>query len=442
MRSSGEGREGAFELKLDWRVLLIVIATVAAVALGAGFSRAFLGDDGAEAPEPTSSAAAPFGTPVASMPATPTASPEPPVILQAPLSVKVGQLIMAGFNGTTAGRAADLISRYHLGNVVLAGGNIGTPDDVLALTSGLQERAAAENGEGMLIAIDQEGGIVRRLGEPFTQFPPAREIGCVGSAEFSRQAGQIAGSEMMAVGINVNLAPVADVVDNPENTVIGDRAFGTTPEDVIQAIVPYVAGLRSTGAAATAKHFPGHGSTTGDSHDGPVTIDKTRDELERTQLAPFRALAQTADIFMMANVDFPAIDPSGVPAGLSAPMIRLLRDDFGFDGVIATDSLVMGAIQERWTTGQAAVMALNAGADLLLVSKGDAVAPMHDSVIAAVEDGSLSEARIDEALSRVIALKHRLLAGERPPLTEVGSAEHRALVEYLQLAAERTDCVR
>ncbi len=425
-------------------MLLIVIAVAAAAGLGAGFSRAFLDDDGAEAPETKSSStpAPPLGTPMASVPATPTASPEPPAILKAPLTVKVGQLIMAGFEGTTATGAADLISRYHLGNVVLAGANIGSPDDVLALTGQLQERAMAENGEGMLIAIDQEGGIVRRLGAPFTQFPPARQIGCIDSAEFARQAGQIAGSEMMAVGINVNLAPVADVVDNPENTVIGDRAFGTTPEDAIQAIVPYVAGLRSTGAAATAKHFPGHGSTAGDSHDGPVTIEKTRDELERTQLAPFRALVQTADIFMMANVDFPAIDPSGVPAGLSAPMIRLLREDVGFDGVIATDSLVMGAIQERWTTGQAAVLALNAGADLLLVSKGGAVASMHDAVIAAVEDGSLGETRIDDALGRVMALKHRLLVQTRPPLTVVGSAEHRAFVEYLQLAAERTDCVR
>ena len=112
------------------------------------------------------------------------------------------------------------------------------------MTAGLQERALAASGEGMLIAIDQEGGIVRRPGAPFTQFPPAREIGGIGcEAEFARQEGQIAGDEMMAAGINMNLAPVADVVDNPDNAVIGDRAFGTTPEDVTKAIVPYVAGL-------------------------------------------------------------------------------------------------------------------------------------------------------------------------------------------------------
>ena len=145
---------------------------------------------------------------------------------------------------------------------------------------------------------------------------------------------------------------------------------------------------------------------------------------------------------MMANVDFPGIDASGVPAGLSAPIVRLLREDLGFRGVIATDSLAMGAIQQRWLTGEAAVMALNAGVDLLVVDKGGEVPSIAAAVLAALQDGTLSEARINDALTRAIALKHRVLAQAQPPLTDVGLAEHEAFVGYLRLAAERTDCVR
>ncbi len=363
-----------------------------------------------------------------------------PLVLQMPLSVKVGQLIMAGFPGTTSDAVAGLISRYHLGNIVLVGNNIGSPDDVLALTNDLQKLAQEENAEGLLIALDQEGGRVKRLPSPWVQFPPAREIGCIGVQEFARQTGQVAGEEMLAVGINVDLAPVADVVDNPANQVIGDRAFGTTSDAVGNVLPSYVSGLTESGIASTAKHFPGHGSTEGDSHDGPVLVEKSREQLESTQLAPFRSIAKTADLFMMANVDVPALDNSGVPAGLSSAMVSLLRDDVGFHGVVMTDSLSMGAIQERWSTGDAAVMALNAGVDLLLTSSGDDVGPIHGAIIAALREGRLSEARVDDALSRIIALKRRLLEERLPPIGEVGSPGHRAFVRYLQQAAERRGC--
>lgn len=151
---------------------------------------------------------------------------------------------------------------------------------------------------------------------PWIQFPPAREIGCIGVPEFARQAGQIAGDELLAVGINVNLAPVADVIDNPLNEVLGDRGFGTTPDAVTNMLPAYVGGLAASGVASTANHFPGHGSPTADSHDGPVVLNKSREQLESTQLGPFRSIANTADIFMMANIDVPALDSSGVAASV------------------------------------------------------------------------------------------------------------------------------
>ena len=259
--------------------------------------------------------------------------------------------------------------------------------------------------------------------------------------EFARQAGQVAGDELLAVGINVNLAPVADVVDNSANQVIGDRAFGTTPDAVTNMLPPYVSGLASSGVASTAKHFPGHGSTSEDSHDGSVVLEKSREQLENTQLAPFRAIAKTADLFMMANVDVPALDNSGVPAGLSPAIVRFLRDDVGFRGVVMTDSLGMGAIQERWSAGEAAVIALKAGVDIVLTSSGDDVGPIHDAIMTALRDGGLSESRVNDALSRIIALKRRLIQEQLPPIAEVGSPEHRAFIEYLQQAAARRGCI-
>jgi beta-N-acetylhexosaminidase len=410
---------------------VLVVVAAAMFALGVGLSRAFFATSADEV--------APME--VQQSPPTPSASPVPtPLILQMPLSVKVGQLIMAGFAGTTSEGVAELIARYHLGNVVLVGANIGSPADVLALTTELQHQASDENGEGLLIAIDQEGGRVKRLPPPWVQFPPAREIGCIGAQEFARRAGEVVGDELLAVGINVDLAPVADVVDNPANTVIGDRAFGTTPDAVTAMLPAYVGGLAASGVASTAKHFPGHGSTTGDSHDGPVVLEKSREQLETTQLAPFRSIAKMADLFMMANVDVPALDDSGVPAGLSSATVRFLRDAVGFHGVVITDSLAMGAIQERWSTGQAAVMALAAGVDIVLTSSGADVGLIHDEIMSALRDGRLSESRVDEALGRVIALKRRLIKEELPPIAEVGSSEHQAFVGYLQLAAERAGC--
>lgn len=361
------------------------------------------------------------------------------------LEVKVGQLIMAGFTGQTVGpQLNNLIETYHLGNVVLLRGNTGPPADVLALTTSLQERARAANGVGMLIAADQEGGRVIRLPPPFVQFPAAREIGCIGEPRLTRLAAKVTGAEMRAVGINVDLAPVADVVDNPANQVIGDRSFGTTPDEVVKMVPAYVAGLHDSHVAATLKHFAGHGSTSRDSHVSVVTVRKTLDELEQTELPPFRAGVRGgtdgANLVMMANVGYTALDPSGFPASLSKRIVDFLRSDIGFNGVIVTDDLQMGAIQQRWTTAQAGVMALQAGVDLLLVSSPKDVPPLEKAIVEAVHDGTLTEARINESLQRIQALKQRLASQVTPPLSDVGSEYDRGVKHLIDLAASKEGC--
>jgi len=369
------------------------------------------------------------------------------------LEVKVGQLIMAGFRGQAVGPEIDeLIKTYHLGNVWLTGRNIGRPEDVLALTKSLQEQALAANGTGMLISVDQEGGRVRRLSPPFVQFPAAQEIGCIGSADLAKVAAQVTGDEMRAVGINVNLAPVADVVGEPANQVIGDRSFGTSAKEVAKIVAAYVDGLHESHVAATLKHFAGHGSTSVDTHDSGATVGKTFDELEQTELPPFRAgiheAAEPADLVMMAHVGYTALDPSGLPASLSKLTVEFLRRDVrlggvGFGGIVVTDDLSgMGAIQNEWTAAEAGVMALQAGVDLLLLSSPEDVAPLEAAIVTAVHDGALSQARIDESLQRIQALKLRLASHTPSPLTDVGNVDHRNVVAFIAESALKSGCIR
>jgi beta-N-acetylhexosaminidase len=253
-------------------------------------------------------------------------------------------------------------------------------------------------------------------------------------------AAQITGEEMRAVGINVDLAPVADVVDNPANRVIGDRSFGTTADEVVNMVPAYVAGLQESHVAATLKHFAGHGSTDGDSHVSVVTVNKTFDQLDQTELPPFRAGAKTADLVMMAHVGYTALDPSGLPASLSKPIVEFLRRDIGFKGVVITDDLEMGAIQQLWGTGEAGVRALQAGVDLLLVGSADDVPPLQAAIIKAVRNGTVSESRIDESLQRLLALKQRLLSAPATPLTQVGTEFHHNFIAFVGRTAAEEGC--
>ena len=434
---------------MEYRRRTLRTGGVGAVVFALTFLLLFAcGDDGSSspsAPADTDTPSAAASTTVASAAGTETPAASPAAIATAiasmPLEVKAGQLLMPGFDGTIVDEEVGaLVDDYHVGNVVLLGRNAGAPDQLRALTRDLQQRARAANGEGMLIAIDQEGGDVTRLDPPFVQFPPARTIGCIGSARLAREAARIAGTEMRAAGLNMNLAPIADVADNPANTVIGDRAFGTTPDAVIEVLPSYVLGLRDADVASTVKHFPGHGSTDGDSHLGEVTLAKSRDELERTELPPFRAVAGMADVMMTSHVVYPALDGSGRPAALSKPIIDLLRNEMTFGGVIITDDLEMRAIQDRWSVADAAVEALNAGVDVLLFTSATYVGDVHATIVSAVQDGTIAESRLDESLARVLALKRRLLAVPDPPLSEIGSTAHQQFIDELDVEAAASGC--
>lgn len=415
-------------------VAAVLLVAVGCAALGFSIAEATRGSGGGQE---TPTAIPTTATATSTATATATATP---LTMEAPLDVKVGQLIMSGFNGTTADAASAVISQDHIGNVVLVGANAVSPDQILAMTQRLQAQSVLENGQPTLIAIDQEGGRVVRLQAPFVTFPAAGVIGCIGEAEFARGSARVMGEEMLAVGINTNLAPVADVTDNPSNTVIGDRAFGLTPDVVSPMVAASIEGLHEAGVLATVKHFPGHGSTSGDSHDGRVVVTKSMAELEQTELPPFRANVADADLVMMASVDYTALDPAGVPAGLSAPSIAFLREDLDYEGVVITDALGMGAVSNRWGAGEAAVMAIAAGADMVLFTSPSSASEAHNALLSAVLSGRIPAGRVDEAIARILALKRRLSTAPAGSFAAIGSAEHQGMADLISRARTARGC--
>jgi beta-N-acetylhexosaminidase len=417
----------------------------ALVLLAAVFGAACGGDDEPEVTptveaSPTSTVTATAtAEPTVTSTSTPSATPEGDDLASMPLEVKVGQLLFTGVPGTAVGPEAQrLIAELHLGNVVVMGANAGTPAQVAALTADLQQLALESNGVGAIIATDQEGGLVQRLVEGFTSLPEAAVIGsgAAGNADLARQYGAMVGAELRAAGVNMDLAPVLDVNDNPANPVIGRRAFGTTPAAVIDVTLPFIEGLHDELVAAVGKHFPGHGNTETDSHFTLPVVHKSLEELEATELAPFRAAIEAGiDAIMVAHVAYPSLDPSGLPASISSTIVTgLLRQQLGFDGVVVTDDMGMAGVAALMPSEQAVVESVKAGVDLVIcVSLPCDAETAQSALIAAVESGDLPLSRVDDAVRRVLALKQQLEV-ERTDvgnLEAVGSAEHQTVVDEI-----------
>jgi len=327
------------------------------------------------------------------------------------LEQKVGQMIMIAFEGTQASEMVrHMIAERHVGGVILFRGNMVSPAQVAALTRELQEIALlSPPGLPLFIATDHEGGIVQRIVEGVTPLPGNMALGATWSEEDVRASAAIAAGELLAMGINVNLAPVVDVNNNARNPVIGVRSFGSQPEQVARWGAITIQTLQERGVVATAKHFPGHGDTTVDSHIALPAIEHSLARLEAVELLPFRAAIQAGvDAIMTAHVTFPALDPQpGLPATLSPRVVtELLRQKLGFQGLIITDDLEMGAIVERYSVPAAAVMALKAGADILLFRYNhDYQAQAIDAILEAVRSGEIPAERIEQSVERILQVK-------------------------------------
>lgn len=330
---------------------------------------------------------------------------------------KVGQMFMCGFMDTRPNdNILKLITDYNIGGVIYFRRNIGTPEDVYECSAGLQRAAA----EPLLIAIDQEGGMVVRIEDGITLMPGNMALGATRDPEGVREAARISGSELRCLGINMNFAPCVDVNNNPANPVIGVRSYGESPELVGIMGAAAADGYQSAGVAATLKHFPGHGDTDTDSHLALPFIRHDRQRLEQIELAPFRHIIGTGvDAIMTAHVVFPAYEEREIPATLSESILTgLLRKDMGYEGVIVTDCLEMNAISQTVGVGAGAVMAVQAGADLILVSHHfELQVEAIEAVIAAVERGDILESRIDESILRLRQLKAKRETGKLESLS-------------------------
>lgn len=343
------------------------------------------------------------------------------------LEEKVGQLLWFGLPGTEiTPEGRELLESGAVGGFILFGRQGSDPAVLRRLTAGLQAAATARERAtpGLLIALDLEGGIVQRLEPPFTSWPGAMALGATGSEEYAEAVGRAMAAELLAIGVNMNLAPVADVNNNPANPVIGTRSFGEDPERVARLAAAQIRGLQSGGVSAVAKHFPGHGDTAEDSHLALPSVPHSRERLERVELVPFRAAVEAGvDAIMTAHVTFPAVAGEGRPATLSPEVITgLLKEEMGFRGVVITDAMdTMRAITDHYGLEQALVMALQAGADMLLVTESfGSQKTIHGALVRAVQEGQVPMSRIDDAVRRVLALKARRgllppLPGEEPP---------------------------
>ncbi|SKB90913.1 beta-N-acetylhexosaminidase [Arthrobacter sp. 31Cvi3.1E] len=386
------------------------------------------------------------GTAVAAVPTstvmTTAASASPDIdamIAGMTLDEKIGQMTWTHVYGSSAddtsmassnqerygvNTPAEVVEKYNLGGVLYFAwsGNTANPGQVAGLSNGLQKAAVGADGKGIPLAvtIDQEGGLVARIGPPATVLPGNMALGATGDEELARAQGGILGSEMRAMGINVDFAPVLDLNSNPDNPVIGIRSMSEDPALVSKLGVAQIDGLQAHNVGAAAKHFPGHGDTSVDSHYGLPTVTYDRATLNK-HLQPFKAAIDAGvDMVMTAHIIVEAIDPD-MPGTLSHKVLTgLLRDELGFKGLVTTDALDMAAMAAEWPQEEIAVKAIQAGSDILLNSPD--VEASFAGVRAAVGSGEISEARLDESVRRILEWKVKRGVFDQP-MTDPGAVD-------------------
>lgn len=342
------------------------------------------------------------------------------------LQEKIGRMLLVGFEGLEAPQyILDWLAEGRIGGIILFARNIETPEQTATLVRSLQ--AAAKHP--LLISIDQEGGIVARLRDGFTESPGAMALGASGSEELAERVSYVLGTELRALGINFNLAPVVDLGHDSSNPVISTRTLGSDAEQVARLAVAEVRGFQAAGVGACAKHFPGHGNTPTDSHVDLPVVSGSPDFLWKHDLVPFRAVvdAGIASV-MISHVKFEEIDPD-YPSTLSPAIITgLLRKEIGFDGLIVTDCMEMRAITLNYGAGESAVLAALAGVDAMFFSHTrENQEAAYNALVEAAESGRLSMEQIDAANARLDAFVARFPALDPGDLSVIRKPEHLAV---------------
>ncbi len=352
------------------------------------------------------------------------------------LQQKIGQLLMVHFDGEIPNEEAKTaIQELYVGSIIYYNwaNGLTSPEQVKKLSAGLQALATTP----LIIAVDQEGGVVARLIQGFTVFPGNKALGMTGNAELAERSSYAMGIELLSVGVNMNLAPVVDVNINPKNPVIGIRSFGDVPESVVTFGAKSLEGYHRAGVINCLKHFPGHGDISIDSHEDLPFLYKTIEELKRVELLPFASLAKDADTIMTAHLLVPSLD-SDYCSTLSKITLDYLRNQIGFKGVILSDSLSMEGVVKRCggNVDEAAIQAFNAGCDILILGGKQLtganrnleltmadVRRIRDTLVLAVQSGRISEEAVNGSVERILQLKQKYLS----IIPTIPSEDHKAL---------------
>jgi beta-N-acetylhexosaminidase len=333
------------------------------------------------------------------------------------LEEKVGQLFLVFFVGPELSpELKEMINEYHAGGILLfnISDNIRSTWQMAQLINDAQTEASGHGARiPLFVGIDQEGGPIVRLTQGATVFPSNMAIGATGSLEDARRMAEVTARELKALGINMNLAPVLDVNNNPDNPVIGVRSFSSSPEKVAQLGVAMIEVYQANGILATAKHFPGHGDTAVDSHVALPIVPHQLDRLEAVEWLPFQAAINVGvDAVMTAHVEVPAVEPSSrLPATLSSRVLQgILRERMGFQGIIVTDSLGMGALDQAYGVAEAAALAFEAGADILAFGADPGHTPeeqrlAYQRLLTLLQSGVIPQSRLDDSVRRILLVK-------------------------------------
>lgn len=359
------------------------------------------------------------------------------------LEQKVGQMFFLCFRKETTGAniltcthsVSETLRTIQPGGIILFGENISSVEQVRGLIRGMQNKCSIPP----FLGVDQEGGTVQRITHtaqiPATVIPPMQSVTQAGSISLARSVGQVIAGELSVFGLNLDFAPDCDVLTNPENTSIGTRSFSSDAATAAAYSTAVAAGIRDEGIIPVCKHFPGLGGASADTHDGFAEVGQTLAQLRGTELVPFREqISAGAEMIMVGHISLPKVTGNNTPASLSPKVITdLLRGELAFGGVVITDSLSMGAVTKTYSSGQAAVLAVQAGDDMLLMPEDPSAA--FQAVLSAVRSGKISEERIDASVGRILALKksHGLFTPKAPGnVSLLGCADHRAVIGQIR----------
>lgn len=327
------------------------------------------------------------------------------------LEEKIGQLLIVGFEGREIDDNTRLfIEDLGVGGLIFFSRNIESKDQVTSLVQNIEDISSTP----LFLAIDEEGGTISRLPGEYNRLPNAIDIGNSNDSDLAFEYGVLLGNRVRSLGLNLNLAPIMDINSNPNNPVIGKRAFGATAETVSEIGMQVANGIRSANVIASVKHFPGHGDTSTDSHMELPIIDKTIDEMRDFELLPFKtAIEGEIDMIMSAHILIPSIDGE-YPATLSKKILAdLLRDEMGYEGVVISDDMTMAAIIDNYSLEEASIDFLKAGGDIILVCHGlENPRLVFDQILHSIDIGELTVEEIDEKVYRILELKDSYLKKE------------------------------